>query len=107
MTQSKKVLVTGGAGYIGAHTTVELIQQGYTPVVIDNFSKSDRSLLAGIEKITGSQLRFYEGDCNDRIFLKKLFSLEPGIMAVMHFAAYKSVGESVTQPLKYYENHLG
>jgi len=107
MTRSKKVLVTGGAGYIGAHTSVELIQQGYTPVILDNFSKSDRTLLSGIEEITNTQVRFYEGDCTDRNFLKKLFVLEPGIEAVMHFAAYKSVGESVQQPLKYYENNIG
>jgi UDP-glucose 4-epimerase len=107
MTRSKKVLVTGGAGYIGSHTSVELIQQGYVPVILDNFSKSDRTLLSGIEKITKTQARFYEGDCTDRDFLKKLFTLEPGIEAVMHFAAYKSVGESVEQPLKYYENNIG
>ena len=107
MTRSKKVLVTGGAGYIGAHASVELIQQGYTPVIIDNFSKSDRTLLSGIEEITNTQVRLYEGDCTDRNFLKKLFALEPGIEAVMHFAAYKSVGESVEQPLKYYENNVG
>jgi UDP-glucose 4-epimerase len=107
MTRSKKVLVTGGAGYIGAHTSVELIQQGYIPVILDNFSKSDRTLLSGIEEITNTQVRFYEGDCTDRNFLKKLFALEPGIEAVMHFAAYKSVGESVEKPLKYYENNIG
>ena len=107
MTRSKKVLVTGGAGYIGAHTAVELIQQGYAPVIIDNFSKSDKTLLSGIEEITNTQVRFYEGDCADRNFLKRLFALEPGIVAVMHFAAYKSVGESVEQPLKYYENNIG
>ncbi len=107
MIHSKKVLVTGGAGYIGAHTSVELIQQGYSPVIIDNFSKSDRTLLSGITEITKTQPRFYEGDCSDRFFLRKVFAQEPGIEAVMHFAAYKSVGESAEQPLKYYENNIG
>jgi len=107
MGQSEKILVTGGAGYIGAHTVVELLAQGYTPVIIDNFSKSDRTLLAGIEKITNKRVRLHEGDCVDKSFLKKVIKSEPGIVAIMHFAAYKSVGESVAQPLKYYENNIG
>ena len=107
MGLSDKILVTGGAGYIGAHTAVELFQQGYTPILIDNFSKSDRTLLSGIEKIIKTPVRFYEGDCTDRVFLKKVIASEPGMVAVMHFAAYKSVGESVEQPLKYYENNIG
>jgi UDP-glucose 4-epimerase len=107
MGQLNKIVVTGGAGYIGAHTVVELLRQGYTPVIIDNFSKSDRTLLAGIEKITNTPVRLYEGDCADKSFLKKVIASEPGIVAVMHFAAYKSVGESVRQPLKYYENNIG
>src|SRR5260221_9703213 len=107
MGESNKILVTGGAGYIGAHTVVELVQQGYTPIILDNFSKSDRTLLAGIEKITNTSVPLYEGDCADKAFLKKVIKSEPGIVAVMHFAAYKSVGESVAQPLKYYENNIG
>lgn len=107
MTQSKKILVTGGAGYIGAHTAVELIEQGYSPVIIDNFSKSDRTLLSGIEEITGTKVIFHEGDSTDRNFLRKIIAIERDIVAVMHFAAYKSVGESVEQPLKYYENNIG
>jgi UDP-glucose 4-epimerase len=107
MTHSKKVLVTGGAGYIGSHTAVELFQQGYTPIIVDNFSKSDRTLLSGMEKITKTNAILYEGDCTDRDFLRSVITAEPNIVAVMHFAAYKSVGESVQHPLKYYENNIG
>lgn len=103
----KKILVTGGAGYIGAHTVVELIQAGYAPVIVDNFSKSDRTLLEGMEKITGLKPNFHEGDCLDEKFLQKLFKSEGPFSCVLHFAAYKSVGESVQQPLMYYENNIG
>lgn len=103
----KKILVTGGAGYIGAHTAVELIQTGYDTVIVDNFSKSDRTLLEGIEKITGLKPNFHEGDCLDEKFLQKLFKSEGPFSCVLHFAAYKSVGESVQQPLMYYENNIG
>ncbi|MEP2670024.1 MAG: UDP-glucose 4-epimerase GalE [Cyclobacteriaceae bacterium] len=103
---SKKILVTGGAGYIGAHTVVELYANGYSPVIIDNFSKSDKTLLQGIEKITGKSLVFYEGDCADKQFLKEMFEKEGKFDGVMHFAAYKSVGESVEYPVMYYRNNL-
>lgn len=102
----QKILVTGGAGYIGAHTVVELQAVGYQPIIIDDFSKSDKTLLDGIEKITGSRNSFYEGDCCDQKFLRSVFDKENGIAGVMHFAAYKSVGESVEQPLQYYRNNL-
>ncbi|MFZ1807742.1 MAG: UDP-glucose 4-epimerase GalE [Cyclobacteriaceae bacterium] len=102
----KKILVTGGAGYIGAHTVVELYSSGYSPVIIDNFSKSDRTLLGGIEEITGKSLVFYEGDCADKQFLKEIFEKEGKFEGVMHFAAYKSVGESVDNPGLYYHNNL-
>jgi len=102
----KKILVTGGAGYIGSHTVVELVQAGYEPIVLDNFSASDRTLLEGIEKITGKPLNFHEGDCRDQDFLTRLFNTQGPIQCVMHFAAYKSVGESVQKPLEYHENNI-
>jgi UDP-glucose 4-epimerase len=105
--KNKKVLVTGAAGYIGAHTVIELFNSGYTPVLTDNFSKSDKTLLAGIETITGTKFNFYEGDCNDPQFLERVFTQEKGLSCVMHFAAYKSVGESVDHPLMYYRNNVG
>src|SRR5437870_4438547 len=105
--KKKKVLVTGGAGFIGAHTAVELIQAGYEAVIIDNFSKTDRTLLAGIEKITGKAPNFHEGDCLDKNFLKDVFEKQGPFSCVLHFAAYKSVGESVQFPLMYYQNNIG
>lgn len=105
MPAKKKILLTGGAGYIGAHTAVELIQQRFDVVLIDDFSKSDNSLLSGIEKITGSKINFVEGDCRDILFLDQLFAKEK-FDCVIHFAAYKSVGESVQQPLAYFDNNL-
>jgi UDP-glucose 4-epimerase len=104
--KEKKVLVTGGAGFIGAHTVVELIKAGYDPVIIDNFSKSDATLLEGIEKITGKKPNFHEGDCVNKDFLKKIFTSEGPISSVLHFAAYKSVGESVEKPIMYYKNNI-
>jgi len=103
---SKKILVTGGAGYIGAHTVVELIQAGYLPVIVDDLSTSDDTLLKGIEKIIGKKPDFYKGDCCDKSFLGKIFETQGPFACVMHFAAYKSVGESVLKPLIYYKNNL-
>lgn len=103
----KKILVTGGAGYIGSHTTVELIQAGYEPVVIDNFIYSDGSLITGIEKITGKKVNFHKGDCRDKEFLVELFKTQGPIDGVIHFAALKSVGESVQKPLLYHQNNIG
>jgi len=102
---NRKILVTGGAGYIGAHTVVELVQSGYQPIVIDNFSKSDRTLLEGVEEILKQKPVFIEGDCLDRNFLRSVFE-EYAISCVMHFAAFKSVGESVQRPLFYYHNNI-
>jgi UDP-glucose 4-epimerase len=103
---TEKILVTGGAGYIGAHTVVELVRSGFEVEIIDNLSKSDQTLLEGIETITGKKLLFWEGDCRDRNFLNKVFRSGNPISGVLHFAAYKSVGESEEKPLMYYENNL-
>ena len=106
VTARKKVLVTGGAGYIGAHTAVALHESGFQPVLVDNFSKSDRTLLHGLSRLMGTSPQFYEGDCKDKHFLKKVFEKEIDITAVMHFAAYKSVAESVEKPVMYYHNNI-
>lgn len=99
------VLVSGGAGYIGSHTTVELINAGYDVVVVDNFSNSDASSLEGIRKITGVEPKFVEADCCDKEAMRKVFEAYD-FDSVIHFAAFKAVGESVTEPLKYYHNNL-
>src|SRR5579859_6609312 len=105
MNTKKKILLTGGAGYIGAHTAVELIQSDYDTVLVDDFSKSDDTLLKGIEKIIGKKPDFFQGDCKDPEFLEKLFA-QYKFDSIIHFAAYKSVNESVRQPLPYYDNNL-
>ncbi|MDE5814399.1 MAG: UDP-glucose 4-epimerase GalE, partial [Muribaculaceae bacterium] len=101
-----KILVTGGTGYIGSHTVVELQQAGYEVVIIDNLSNSNRDVLKGIEAITGIAPIFVEGDCTDLDTLKKLFEQNPGIKGIINFAASKAVGESVQKPLLYYRNNL-
>ncbi len=101
-----KVLVTGGAGYIGSHTVVELQQSGYEAVVIDNFSNSSSECLRRIEQITGKQVKFYEGDVRDEILLDRIFA-ENEIGWVIHFAGLKAVGESCAKPLEYYDNNIG
>lgn len=105
MKSEKKILLTGGAGFIGAHTAVELIQRGYDAVIIDDFSKSDDTLLKGIEKIVAKKINFVKGDCKDAKLLDHLFAKEK-FDSVIHFAAYKSVSESVGNPLMYYDNNL-
>lgn len=101
-----KILVTGGTGYIGSHTVVELQQAGYEVVIIDNLSNSNRDVLKGIEAITGITPAFVEGDCTDIETLKNLFEQNPGIKGIINFAASKAVGESVQKPLLYYRNNL-
>ena len=99
------VLVTGGAGYIGSHTCVELLESGYEVVVIDNLSNSNPKSLERVEMLTGKKLAFYEGDVRDEDLLKKIFA-EHTIECVIHFAGLKAVGESVAIPWKYYDNNL-
>lgn len=103
---AKKILVTGGTGYIGSHTVVELQQTGYETVIIDNLSNSNREVLDGIEAITGIRPVFVEGDVTDLPTLERLFEENPGIEGVIHFAASKAVGESVQKPLLYYRNNI-
>lgn len=102
----EKILVTGGTGYIGSHTTVELQNAGYEVVIIDNLSNSNESVIDGIEKISGVRPVFVKGDCTDINTLRKLFADNPGIKGIINFAASKAVGESVQKPLLYYRNNL-
>lgn len=99
------ILVTGGTGYIGSHTVVELIQAGYTPVIMDNLINSSEEVLDKIETITGIRPKFYKKDLVNLADIKALFEKEK-IDAVIHFAALKAIGESVEQPLRYYSNNL-
>ncbi len=99
------VLVTGGAGYIGSHTVVELLNAGYGVVVVDDLSNAKADVIDRIETITGKRPAFYEMDCKDKDGLRKVFS-EHKIDAIIHFAAFKAVGESVRKPLAYYRNNL-
>ena len=103
----QKILVTGGAGYIGSHTVVELAQAGYQPVIIDNFSNSRESALTGIESSLGAAVPIYRIDCGDVAALRQVFAAEQDIKGVIHFAAYKAVGESVAKPLAYFQNNVG
>ncbi len=100
------ILVTGGTGYIGSHTTVELQQAGYDVVIIDNLSNSNIEVLDGIEAITGIRPAFVEGDVTDMETLNKLFTDYPGIKGIINFAASKAVGESMEKPSMYYRNNL-
>ena len=101
-----RILVTGGTGYIGSHTTVELMQQGYDVVVIDNLSNSNADVLDGVAAIVGTRPAFEQVDCNDAQALAQEFKKYPDIQGVIHFAASTAVGESVEQPLMYYRNNL-
>ena len=99
------VLVTGGAGYIGSHTCVELLQSGYGVIVIDNLCNSNPESLRRVQEITGKELKFYEGDVRNEALLRKIFA-ENEIGCVIHFAGLKAVGESVAMPWEYYDNNL-
>lgn len=102
----KKVLVTGGLGYIGSHTVVELINSGYEPVVIDNLSESDIEVKSRIEQIVGREIVFEQVEMCDESALRSVFQKHPSLVGVIHFAAFLLVNESVEQPLKYYQNNL-
>jgi UDP-glucose 4-epimerase len=105
--QSKKVLVTGGLGFIGSHTVTDLHSKGYTPIIVDNLDNSYIKTLGNLEEICGEKLRFYNGDCNNKDVLRSIAEKEGPIWGCIHFAAYKAVGESVENPLKYYRNNIG
>jgi len=106
MPDKQKILVTGGTGYIGSHTTVELIEQGYEVIIIDNLSNSERFIIDRIEQITGVRPRLYEFDLLDANALDDFFKENHDLIGVIHFAAAKAVGESVEIPLHYYRNNL-
>ncbi len=99
------VLVTGGAGYIGSHTCLELLEKGHGVVVVDNLCNSSPESLSRVQELTGKTLKFYEGDVRDEILLTKIFAENP-IDCVIHFAGLKAVGESVAKPWEYYDNNL-
>ncbi|MDD2436107.1 MAG: UDP-glucose 4-epimerase GalE [Massilibacteroides sp.] len=102
----QKILVTGGTGYIGSHTVVELQNAGYDVVIVDNLSNSNSDVLDGIEKISGIRPDFKKMDCNDKEGLRVLLQKHPDIKGIIHFAASKAVGESVHKPLLYYRNNI-
>lgn len=102
----ENILVTGGAGFIGSHTVVELLNEGYGVIVVDNLVNSCEESLKRVEKITGKAVKFYLGDVRDAALLGKIFA-ENNVDAVIHFAGLKAVGESVRKPLEYYDNNIG
>ena len=102
-----KILVTGGTGYIGSHTVVELQNAGFEVVIVDNLSNSNIEVLSGIEKITGIRPAFENVDCTDYVNMDRMLEKHSGIEAIIHFAASKAVGESVQKPLLYYRNNVG
>lgn len=102
----KKILVTGGAGYIGSHTVVELFNSGYEPIILDDFRNSEEFIIERIQKIIGQEVTLYRGSCQDVELLQLIFDAHD-ISGIIHFAAYKAVGESVQNPLMYYDNNLG
>lgn len=101
-----KILVTGGFGYIGSHTVVELIKNNHEVIIVDNLSNSSINVLEGIEKISGKKPTFHKLELTDQLEVMKFFKNQEDITGIIHFAAYKAVGESVDDPIKYYENNL-
>lgn len=104
--KKEMILVTGGTGYIGSHTVVELQKAGYPVVIVDNLSNSNEEVLDGITNITGIRPEFVKADCTDMEAMKALFAKYPGIKGIINFAASKAVGESMQKPLLYYRNNL-
>lgn len=102
----KKILVTGGAGYIGSHTIVELFKANYEPIIVDNMCNSDERNIRGINKIIGREVKHYKIDCTNEKKFSEVFEREGSISGVIHFAAFKSVEESVRKPEKYYHNNI-
>ena len=102
----KKILVTGATGFIGSHTVVELLDAGYDVVGVDSFVNSKAEVLDRLEQITGKRIAFYEGDVRDRALLDRILAEHPDVVAAIHFAGLKAVGESVEKPLEYYDNNL-
>lgn len=105
-SNNKYIIVTGGAGYIGSHTVVALISQGYTPIIIDDFRNSNRDVIERLEEITQEEIIYFNTSCQDQSRLRGIFGQFP-VKGVIHFAADKAVGESVEKPLKYFKNNLG
>ena len=103
----RKILVTGGAGYIGSHTVVELTAAGYTPIIVDNLCNTSTQNIEGIEKIIGNKIKWHNTDCTDKVGMDRVFTEEGTIEGAIHFAAYKAVEESVQSPQKYYDNNMG
>ena len=103
---TKKILVTGGAGFIGSHTCIELLENGYEVVVVDNLYNSNKKSIDIVERITGKKIKFYETDIRNVEEMEKIFKDESPIFGVIHFAGLKAVGESVQIPLKYYDNNV-
>lgn len=101
------ILVSGGAGYIGSHTVLRLLESGYDVVVFDNLSNSSEESLKRVQKLAGKSLKFYEADMLDRTAMNRIFDENPDITALIHFAGLKAVGESVAKPVEYYKNNIG
>ena len=104
--KGKKILVTGGAGYIGSHTVLALKNAGFRPIIVDNFSNSEKWILKQLEELLEESVIYHEIDCCDKDSFRALFEKEKNIEGVIHFAAFKAVGESVQNPSKYYQNNI-
>jgi UDP-glucose 4-epimerase len=102
----QKILVTGGCGYIGGHTIVDLVEKGFEVISVDNFSRGSRRMLAGIEELLGRPVQNYEVDLRDAAATRAIFEKHPDLSGIIHFAAFKSVPESVAEPLKYFDNNI-